>query len=334
MDMSAGSLHKDKKAWRYVFLYNSRRFQRGGFSTRAAASKAMQGKKDEIVAHGGEVKKIGFNDSYSEYLDDMKHENKYDWWRTKKIFYKHYSKHFCDDLVHTICDFDLNKYKYSRKASKTVSTSTIDKELAVLKHFFSWAIKKGYCRNNPATEVKKFNDDNRRGIAISRGNAKNLLDLSDNEMKARILLALGYGLRHGEITGIQMRDVDTLNNTIKIQREKKRKRTSEILHVPNDLMKLLLALPHGRGKRSGYLFATDKCYKRWKRLLINAGLDTEIRFHDLRHTAGTWQLEDGANLEAIRRFLGHENVTTTARYLHADDDVVQSMSAKTLKGLI
>ncbi len=67
---------------------------------------------------------------------------------------------------------------------------------------------------------------------------------------------------------------------------------------------------------------------------MEAGLAPNVRFHDLRHTAASWQLEDGQNIEAIRKFLGHESITTTARYLHVDDGEIDAMSANTFAGLL
>ncbi len=107
-----------------------------------------------------------------------------------------------------------------------------------------------------------------------------------------------------------------------------------ILAIPPELMLLLRNLKKDRGSRKEYLFPNERRYKRWKRLLIRAGIETRVRFHDLRHTAGTWQLQNGANLREVCEFLGHESVTTTARYLRVDDNRLSAMSAKVLNGLL
>ena len=42
-----------------------------------------------------------------------------------------------------------------------------------------------------------------------------------------------------------------------------------------------------------------------------------IRFHDLRHTAGSLLLEDGLDIKTIQEFLGHSEASTTANiFLH------------------
>ena len=43
-----------------------------------------------------------------------------------------------------------------------------------------------------------------------------------------------------------------------------------------------------------------------------------IRFHDLRHTAGSLLLEDGVDIKIIQEFLGHSQASTTTNiYLHS-----------------
>ena len=47
----------------------------------------------------------------------------------------------------------------------------------------------------------------------------------------------------------------------------------------------------------------------------------EIRFHDLRHTAGSLLLAQGVNIKQIQEFLGHADVTTTLNiYTHTDEE--------------
>lgn len=44
--------------------------------------------------------------------------------------------------------------------------------------------------------------------------------------------------------------------------------------------------------------------------------------HDLRHDAATTLMRQTGNLAAVKRLLGHENIASTMRYAHADDDDV------------
>ena len=54
----------------------------------------------------------------------------------------------------------------------------------------------------------------------------------------------------------------------------------------------------------------------------------EIRFHDLRHTAGSLLLAQGVNIKQIQEFLGHSDVTTTLNtYTHTDEEAKKETAA-------
>jgi len=66
--------------------------------------------------------------------------------------------------------------------------------------------------------------------------------------------------------------------------------------------------------------------KAWNKVLKRAGLRKEgagnkiddLVFHCLRHSAATWQVQDGVPLWKISKFLGHDNLQSVSRYIHWD----------------
>jgi integrase len=60
----------------------------------------------------------------------------------------------------------------------------------------------------------------------------------------------------------------------------------------------------------------------FKRYLEEAGIPSEVRFQDLRHTAGTLALRQGMPLHAVSKMLGHSDPTMTLRrYAHVLEDM-------------
>jgi len=74
---------------------------------------------------------------------------------------------------------------------------------------------------------------------------------------------------------------------------------------------------HMEGVRKSFMSACKK-----------AGIEC-LRFHDLRHTAATRMIENGANIVAVSRLLGHSDIKMTMRYAHPEDslkDAVESLT--------
>lgn len=59
-----------------------------------------------------------------------------------------------------------------------------------------------------------------------------------------------------------------------------------------------------------------------------AGLPFRVTPHLLRHSFATELLRTGANLEQVRRLMGHSSILTTARYLHPDQASLKRAVAK------
>jgi integrase len=79
-----------------------------------------------------------------------------------------------------------------------------------------------------------------------------------------------------------------------------------------------LVFPNMRGKIRG----RDSAVRSFKRYLEEAGIPTDVRFHDLRHTAGTLALRQGMPLHALSKMLGHSDpAMTLRRYAHVLEDM-------------
>lgn len=79
--------------------------------------------------------------------------------------------------------------------------------------------------------------------------------------------------------------------------------------------------------RKRYVFPSTKDPKKhfvnlsksWHRVCSDAKI-SDVRLHDLRHTAASIAVAQGASLPVIGRLLGHSQAQTTQRYAHVDAD--------------
>lgn len=60
----------------------------------------------------------------------------------------------------------------------------------------------------------------------------------------------------------------------------------------------------------------------FRTMLADAGLPREVRFRDLRHTAGTHAHKQGRPVHEVSKMLGHSDpAMTLRRYAHVLDDM-------------
>ncbi len=69
----------------------------------------------------------------------------------------------------------------------------------------------------------------------------------------------------------------------------------------------------------------------WRPAVARAGIDFNVRVHDLRHAHASWLLAGGADLAAVMERMGHAQIMTTQKYLHtlpdADDKALAAFQA-------
>jgi integrase len=109
------------------------------------------------------------------------------------------------------------------KRGNEVKRPTLNKDIRNLKTFINWCRKNRYV--NGEIEIKQLKEDERPVKSLNNGQIKSLLAAAEpyTTMKMRILLALGTGLRRGDIELLKISDIDFANNYITTTSRKTRK---------------------------------------------------------------------------------------------------------------
>ena len=168
------------------------------------------------------------------------------------------------------------------------------------------------------------------------------LAAAEGWLRVAIALAALAGLRCGEVRAIEVRDVDLEGGRLFVRRAY----SADELGVPKGrderavpLTPLLASiLTHAcKGEAPTAPLAADDQGEAlresmvggaWRRLQARLGIEPPWRFHSLRHFFGTTCLRGGANVEAVRRLLGHRDLASTTRYVHATErDLVTAVAA-------
>jgi len=236
---------------------------------------------------------------------------------------------------------------FINKKCKELTPNTVKKYMAVIRGALKDATIKGLIADNPATRVTVPKSKKFEGKAYTYEQFDHLLSVAKGTPLERcIVLAGWYGLRRSEVLGLRWKDIDFKKETMSIcntrvkhttevaAEQTKSKASKRTLPLYEDTIPYFQRLKFEQQRDAvlngwqvdddtyictwpnGIPYRTDYVSQGFEYLLKKNGL-TPIRFHDLRHTACSLLLENGANPVQAQRFLGHENVETTLNvYTH------------------
>ena len=228
-----------------------------------------------------------------------------------------------------------------RKEEEGLSPNSIDKHLVVLNGVFKEAIKLREASFNPCLGVTISRAEKFHGSAYEAIDAQRLLSVvAGDDIEPAVYLGLYLGLRRSEVAGLRWKDIDFDNNVVHIrntitqlktiseQEQTKTRASRRDLYLPSGLKRYLLSLKLkqewnkkflGAGYQGGEhvcQWADGRPYRpdyitmRFQKVLKRHDLP-KIRFHDLRHTAGSLLINNGQSVKQVQEFLGHEKASTT-----------------------
>jgi site-specific recombinase XerD len=153
--------------------------------------------------------------------------------------------------------------------------------------------------------------------------------------KAMLMLAYGSGLRLNEITGLKISDIESGQNRILIRHGKgDRDRYAMLPQTTLEVLReyWLSCTPRPRdwlfvSPRNGERYYDRTLQDAFKSALQRSGIKKQGTLHTLRHCFATHLYEDGHNLLALKKLLGHVRIDTTAWYTQlAESDVLKLKS--------
>jgi integrase len=244
---------------------------------------------------------------------------------------------------------DLDRL-YASLLDDGLSPQTVVHVHRVLHAALSDAAKKGYVPRNVASLATPPTVPHKEMRTLSKDEVRALLNVATgNHLEALWRLAIGTGMRLGELLGLRWQDVDLDRSELNVRHglvrggnglelsEPKTRRSRRRIHLPKSLTTAL------RGHRAmqsqqiirlgpawtdlGYVFTTEIgtplnpnsiAKREFRPLLDKAKIGGHVRIHDLRHTAISLALAAGVALTDVAEMAGHSSVAVTlGRYAHA-----------------
>jgi site-specific recombinase XerD len=241
------------------------------------------------------------------------------------------------------------KHRYASGCSRrTVATIVV-----TLRDFLKYASNNGWCEINVDAikgprlyKLESLPEPplwNTMLSIIKTTDTDKAVDIRDH---AILLLLTVYGIRCGEVTGLQLDDIDWENDTIFFRRVKRCRPQIFPLDatVGNALVRYISEV---RGNEAGIseifislqapykLIGTSAIYRIVSSRLKNTG--KELRHfgpHALRHGCATHMVNNGHTLKDVSDLLGHRQLDTTRMYAKVDLNNLRKVSQMNWEGLL
>lgn len=198
--------------------------------------------------------------------------------------------------------------------------ASVNRMRSAISSVMKFAIQRRYIRKNPVMDVPTRPENNRITRWLNDDERKRLLQAAQNstweKLYLLILLAITTGARRGELLSLRWENFDFKNRTYLLHQTKNGE--PRVLTFPPNAIKELMKFRQA----TGLVFASQRKQhrpmefnKHWRKALCDANIE-KFRFHDLRHTAASYLVMNGATLQETAHVLGHKSTVTTERYAH------------------
>ncbi len=230
-------------------------------------------------------------------------------------------------------------------AALELSPATVATVRQHLGQLLTGAVEDGLIAKSPAAGAKMPKNETDRPQPVPANVIAAITAGLPRWARAAVPLALGAGLRHGEVTGLTLDRVQFLRRSLRVDRQlvtmksaapvlgptktSSSNRTIPLAQFVADAVSAHIA-EHGQGQHGlilhlpgGEPIGRNRFGRLWRAARESAGAE-QVDFHDLRHTFASTLLSEGVSIRAVSEWMGHASPTVTlntyAHMMPVDDD--------------
>ena len=219
---------------------------------------------------------------------------------------------------------------YVQRRRRQVSDSSVKHELAFLSTVFSHAVNhmEGAPEINPLLSFsKRALKDNHRDRWLTAGEYDRLLEACWDDMhRAIVIIACHTGMRTGELLALRKPMLFLDRREVLLPGTLTKSGKSRIVTLTDQGIRTLkevcetapgdLVFWH-RNNLEGEAKPYTTFARFYRGARRRADLN-DVKFHDLRHTFASWWVQQGGDLYALRKILGHSSMQMVERYAYLD----------------
>ena len=339
---------------RFVACYRDpegRQRSAGTFSSHRAAERA--GNREQAKVHQGDWHDHSRGQvTFADYVETVWLPSKHVEASTLAAYRSYLDKHFIPVFgkrpMGKILPTEIQRWVTT--ATQTgLSAASIAKYHTMLASVFERALHDRVITFNPCAHTELPKRVKNKTRTLTPAEYDSILAALPEQHRLMIETAINTGLRWGELIALKPRHLDlasrrlTVEETI-VEVSHKNSPTGQrmltkpypkdneprTMALPADLVdQLTMHIAERNLKKADLLFATRAGTplsrntfrtRVWLPAVQASGVDFDVRVHDLRHAHASWLLAGGSDIKSVMDRMGHAQITTTQKYLHALPD--------------
>lgn len=217
---------------------------------------------------------------------------------------------------------------------RKMSARTVCRKLSAIRSLFGHLMREGVVEEDPVEMVPPPKIGKKLPVFVPTEEMEELLkgrfNPEDfNMLRDFMILEVAYctGMRRAELAGLKVEDVDLAAGVFRVTGKGDKQRLVPMLEEMKGDVELYLRkrkeAVKGKGNHSSF-FVTNAgapanemyIYRHVKKCLEHVAALSKRSTHVLRHSFATALLNNEANIEAIRKLLGHSSLAATQVYTH------------------
>lgn len=217
------------------------------------------------------------------------------------------------------------------KTEKGEESRSVNRKMSALRSFYKFCLREEAVEVSPMQGVKSLKQPKELAKFVPEQDMDKVSFEGDGDFKVvrdELLFEMLYqtGMRQAELRGLKDSDVDKMAMQIKVLGKRNKERiipiSRQLLEMTENYKKVrdeqfpergnVMLLVNDRGEAMSPNFV----YRVVHRILEGVTTLEQKSPHVLRHTFATHMLNEGADIRAIQKILGHSSLSSTQIYTH------------------
>lgn len=225
----------------------------------------------------------------------------------------------------------VRSFMVSLKTEKGEESRSINRKMSALRSFYKFCLREEAIEVSPMQGIKSLKQPKELAKFVPEHDMEKVRFEGDGDFKVvrdELLFEMLYqtGMRQAELRGLKDSDIDKMAMQIKVLGKRNKERiipiSRQLLEMVENYKKvrdeqfpergnvMLLVNDRGEAMSPGFV------YRVVHKILEGVTTLEQKSPHVLRHTFATHMLNEGADIRAIQKILGHSSLSSTQIYTH------------------